>query len=98
MMLPEIKVFLFGDQATNYHNNLRNKLHEGNSPLVSTFLDQANAALCEEIARQPRLVRDSIPPFSTVLDLLDCFDEARASNPAVESAVCTICQIACLIG
>ncbi|KAL8657213.1 MAG: hypothetical protein Q9226_002153, partial [Calogaya cf. arnoldii] len=97
MMMPEMRVLLFGDQATDYHNNLRLKLREKNSPLLSSFLDQANAALCEEIARQPRLVRDSIPPFSTLLDLVDCFDEARTSNPAAESAICTICQIACLI-
>lgn len=97
MMRPEMKILLFGDQTTDYHNNLRIKLRETNNPVLSSFLDQANAALCEEVARQPRLVRDTIPPFSTLLDLVDWFDEAKTSNPAVESATCTTCQIACLI-
>ncbi|KAL8801213.1 MAG: hypothetical protein Q9182_004607 [Xanthomendoza sp. 2 TL-2023] len=92
-----MSILLFGDQATDYHNNLRVKLREKNNPLLSSFLDQANVALCEEVARQPRLVRDTIPSFSTLLDLVDWFDEVKTSNPAVESAICTICQIACLI-
>ncbi|KAL8700830.1 MAG: hypothetical protein Q9224_000778 [Gallowayella concinna] len=97
MMSPDMSIVLFGDQATDYHNNLRNKLREKNNPILSSFLDQANAALCEEVARQPRLVRDTIPSFSTLLDLVDWFDEVKTSNPAVESAICTTCQVACLI-
>ncbi|KAL8805460.1 MAG: hypothetical protein Q9200_005415, partial [Gallowayella weberi] len=96
-MSPDMNILLFGDQATDYHYNLRLKLREKNNPILSSFLDQANAALCEEVARQPRLVRDTIPPFSTLLDLVDWFDEVKTSNPAVESAICTTCQIACLI-
>ena len=97
MMPPDMNILLFGDQATDYHNNLRNKLRERNNPILTSFLDQANAALCEEVARQPRLIRDTIPSFSTLLELVDWFDSAKTSNPAVESATCTICQIACLI-
>ncbi|KAI4231872.1 MAG: hypothetical protein LQ349_005331 [Xanthoria aureola] len=96
-MPPDMNILLFGDQATDYHNNLRNKLRERNNPILTSFLDQANAALCEEVARQPRLIRDTIPSFSTLLELVDWFDSAKTSNPAVESATCTICQIACLI-
>ncbi|KAL9578434.1 MAG: hypothetical protein Q9212_005718, partial [Teloschistes hypoglaucus] len=96
-MSPNMNILLFGDQAADYHNNLRLKLREKNNPVLSSFLDQANAALCDEVARQPRLVRDTIPSFSTLLDLVDWFDEVKTSNPAVESAICTTCQIACLI-
>lgn len=92
-----MNILLFGDQANDYHSNLRLKLREKNNPVLSSFLAQANAALCEEVARQPRLVRDTIPSFSTLLDLVDWFDEVKTSNPAVESAICTTCQIACLI-
>lgn len=92
-----MNILLFGDQATDYHNNLRLKLREKRNPTLSAFFERANAALCEEVAQQPRLVRDTIPSFSTLLDLVDWFDEVKTSNPAVESAICTICQIACLI-
>ncbi|KAI4249496.1 MAG: hypothetical protein LQ352_005609, partial [Teloschistes flavicans] len=96
-MSPNMNILLFGDQATDYHNNLRLKLREKRNPTLSAFFERANAALCEEVAQQPRLVRDTIPSFSTLLDLVDWFDEVKTSNPAVESAICTICQIACLI-
>lgn len=97
MMSPEMKILLFGDQATDYHNNLRKKLHQKNSPVLSSFFDKTKAALREEVSLQSRLVRDTIPSFSNLLDLVDWSDEAKVANPAVESAICTTCQIACLI-
>ncbi|KAL8720159.1 MAG: hypothetical protein Q9225_002947 [Loekoesia sp. 1 TL-2023] len=96
-MSPGMKILLFSDQATDYHDNLRKKLHQKNSPILSSFLEKTNAALREEVALQPRLVRDTIPSFSNLLDLVDWFDETKVPNPAVESAICTTCQIACLI-
>ncbi|KAI4121902.1 MAG: hypothetical protein LQ338_006102 [Usnochroma carphineum] len=96
-MSPEMKILLFGDQATDYHNNLRKKLHQKNSPVLSSFFDKTKAALREEVSLQSRLVRDTIPSFSNLLDLVDWSDEAKVANPAVESAICTTCQIACLI-
>ncbi|KAL8995577.1 MAG: hypothetical protein Q9169_004719 [Polycauliona sp. 2 TL-2023] len=97
MSTNDMSIVLFGDQATEYHNNLRLKLREKSNPMLSSFLVQASAALQEEVARQPRLVRDTIPSFKTLLDLVDRIDEAKTSNPAIESALCTVCQIACLI-
>ncbi|KAL8729534.1 MAG: hypothetical protein Q9181_004967 [Wetmoreana brouardii] len=96
-MSSDMKILLFGDQAVDYHNNLRKKLHQKNSPILSSFFEKTNAALREEVALQSGLVQDTIPSFSNLLDLVDWLDEAKAINPAIESAVCTTCQIACLI-
>ncbi|KAL8840310.1 MAG: hypothetical protein Q9170_001394 [Blastenia crenularia] len=96
-MSSGIKILLFGDQATDYHDNLRKKLHRKGSPILSSLLEKTNAALREEVSLQSRLVRDTIPSFSNLLDLVDWFDESNVANPAVESAVCTTCQIACFI-
>ncbi|KAL9606585.1 MAG: hypothetical protein Q9179_000239 [Wetmoreana sp. 5 TL-2023] len=96
-MSSDMKILLFGDQSIDYHNNLREKLHQKNNSILSSFFEKTNAALREEVALQSGLVRDTIPSFSTLFDLVDWFDEAKVTNPAVESAVCTTCQIACLI-
>ena len=92
-----MNIILFGDQATNYHSNLRGKIHQKDTPALTSFLEKANAALREEIAQQSGLIRKTIPDFSTLLDLVEWLDESNVSNPAIESAICTTCQIACLI-
>ena len=96
-MSLNMNVFLFGDQANEYNNNLRGKLHQKHMPALTSFLEQANAALKDEVALQPGLIRKTIPNFSTLLDLVDWLDESKVSNPAIESAICTISQIACFI-
>ncbi|KAL9030755.1 MAG: hypothetical protein Q9196_001159 [Gyalolechia fulgens] len=96
-MSLEMNILLFGDQTTDYHDNLRKKLHQKDNPVLSSFLEKTSAALREEVALQPRVVRDTIPSFFSLLELVNWFDESNVANPAVESAVCTTCQIACLI-
>ena len=96
-MSTRMEIFIFGNQATDYHTNLRTKLRQKSNPLLTSFLERANAALREEIAQQPRLIRDTIPEFSTLIDLVEWFEESDVSNPAMESAICCICQISCFI-
>ena len=92
-----MNILLFGDQAGNYHLDLRDKLHQKNNPILTLFLERANVALREEITKLPGLVRHKIPHFLTLLDLLELLDDPKILNPAIESAICTISQIACLI-
>lgn len=92
-----MKILLFGDQGGDYHLNLRDKLHQKDNPILVSFLEKTTAALHEEVTQQPRLIRESVPQFSTLLDLLETLDVPALSNPAIESAICCICQIACLI-
>ena len=96
-MSLKMNIFLFGDQAANYNSNLVEKLRQKDSPVLTSFLEKVNVALREEISQQPGLVRKTIPNFSTLLELVEWFDESSVSNPAIESAICTTCQIACLI-
>ena len=96
-MSPKMKILLFGDQATEYYSNLRGKLHQKHMPTLTSFLEKANVALKDEVAHESALTRKAIPDFSTLLDLVDCLAGSDVSNPAIESAVCTISQIACLI-
>lgn len=96
-MLPKMDIFLFGDQTANYNSNLVEKLRQKDIPLLTSFLEKVNVALREEISQQPGLVRKTIPSFSTLLDLVQWFNESDVSSPAIESAICTTCQVACLI-
>ena len=96
-MLPKMDIFLFGDQTANYTSNLVEKLRQKDIPLLTSFLEKVNVALREEISQQPGLVRKTIPSFSTLLDLVQWFNESDVSSPAIESAICTTCQVACLI-
>ena len=96
-MSLKMNIFLFGDQAANYSSNLVGKLRQKDTPVLTSFLEKVNVALKEEISQQPGLVQKTIPNFSTLLDLVEWFGKSSVSNPAIESAICTICQIACLI-
>ena len=96
-MSLKMNIFLFGDQTADYNSNLVGKLRQKDIPVLTSFLEKANVALREEISQQPGLVRKTIPSFSTLLDLVQWFSESGVSSPAIESAICTTCQIACLI-
>ena len=96
-MSPKMNIFLFGDQTADYNSNLLGKLRQNDIPILTSFLEKANVTLREEISRQPGLVQKTIPSFSTLLDLVQWFSESGVSSPAIESAICTTCQIACLI-
>ena len=93
----KMNVLLFGDQGTDYHEKLRQKLQQKNNPLLTTFLERANVAMQEEVAWQPYLMQETMPQFSSLLELVDWFGDSSKSNPAIESALCCMCQIACFI-
>ena len=96
-MSPKMDILIFGDQATDFHNNLRAKLHQKGLPSLTSFLESATAALKDEVSHQPVLTRKALPDFSTLLDIVDWLDGSNISNPAIESAICTLSQVACLI-
>ena len=96
-MASQMNIFLFGDQASDYHDNLRSKIHQKSHPLLTSFLERTTIALRQEVAQQPHLIRNTIPSFTSLLELVDWFDDVEVSNPAMESALCCITQVACLL-
>lgn len=38
-----------------------------------------------------------MPSFNNLLDILDWHEKTEVSNPAIDSAICCITQIACLL-
>ena len=96
-MSPKMDILIFGDQSTDYHNNLRAKLHQKDLPTLAAFLESATVALKDEVSHQSVLTKKELPDFSTLLDIVDWLDGANISSPAIESAICTLSQVACLI-
>ena len=91
-------VVLFGDQITDLPAAFRRINHrKDKTALLGSFLDKAKAALREEVARQPRSIRDDIPTFTTVFDLTERFHQNGISNPAVTAALLCVAQLATFI-
>lgn len=61
--------------------------------LSRSFLEQAGSALREEIDRLPSLQRNTIPEFSTILELNKLYHAGTIKNPAVDSALLCIAQL-----
>lgn len=93
-----LHILLFGDQTGDYGKIFRQLLHIKENTVLTSFFEKAYSALRDEVSQQPRVVRDQIPGFSSIADLVTRYAESTAprSNP-LESALTCISQIACFI-
>ena len=92
-------ILLFGDQTGDYRTTLDRVLRITNNALLTAFFDRSYAALRQEVANQPRLVRNNITGFSSISDLVARYaDSALPKSNALESALTYISQIACFLG
>ncbi|KOS48209.1 hypothetical protein ACN38_g825 [Penicillium nordicum] len=89
-------VYLFGDQTTDFDSGLRRLLHAKNDSLLAAFFQKSYYALRKEITSLPPSERQQFPRFTSIVDLLARFKES-GPNPALESALTTIYQLACFI-
>lgn len=91
-------VVLFGDQITDLPAAFRRINHrKDKNALLGSFLDKVKAALREEVGRQPRAIRDDVPTFTSVFDLVERFHANGVSNPAVTAALLCVAQLATFI-
>ena len=95
--MTEMNILLFGDQTSDFHPLLRKLLHKKGNPVLGSFLERANVALRDEITRQSSLTQEKMPQFTSISDLIERYQDSKTSNPAIESAIVCICQIACFI-
>ena len=91
-------VVLFGDQIPDLPGAFRRiNQRKDKNPLLGSFLDKVKAALREEVGRQPRSVREDVPAFTTVFDLIERYHRLRVPNPALTSALLCVAQLATFI-
>lgn len=92
-------VVLFDDQIADLRGNLR-RLHQSRTGtvLVQSFLENASAALRDEVGKQSKSVRNKIPSFTNIFDLVERYVGSKMSNPAIEGALLCVCHLADFIG
>lgn len=96
-MAPRMDVLLFGDQTSDCRFALRWALQQKKNVILTSFFERVGAALRHEVSRQPRLVRNRIPEFTSIKDLLERYDELQSANPILDSTLMCICQLASFI-
>ena len=69
-MADQMKLFLFGDQTFDIQLHLQNLMRYRSNPVVEDFLVKAYNSIRQEIYQLPREVRDDLPRFTCLDDLL----------------------------
>jgi naphtho-gamma-pyrone polyketide synthase len=95
-MAQDMRVFVFGDQSGDVIPELRELVSVKDNPLLLSFFQRAYITLRDEVAHHPQAVR-GLPGFVSVENLLWRYSESGIRNPAIESALVCIHQIASLL-
>lgn len=86
------QIFLFGDLATHFEDELRQLLYvEGNESLRS-FFEQVSFALREECGKLPSYQQELFPRFTTLSDLISKLGETEGT-PALRFCLLSVCEI-----
>lgn len=90
---------LFGDQIADLNGSLR-RVHQrkNGTVLVQSFLESSASTLREEVGALPRVLRDRIPSFTSIFDLVERHVRSEEPNPALENALLCVCHLANFIG
>lgn len=89
---------LLEDRSRCHILALKHLVHYMGNPLLTSFFEQTNLLLREEISRQFQSVQGQIPDFSALVKLVEkSHDDAASTVPAVEFSLSCIYQIGTLI-
>jgi naphtho-gamma-pyrone polyketide synthase len=90
------RVYVFGDQTSEFDSGLRRLIQIKNNSFVTSFFERCFYALRHEIAQLPPSDRKTLPRFTSIVDLLARY-RVSWPNPALESALTTIYQLGSFI-
>ena len=94
-----MELYIFGDQTADCRQFLRKVLLRKGNVLLTSFLESAATALREEISQLSDVqYRSRFPSFSNVQELVERYYEEGKPNPAIESAIVCLSQLAHFIG
>ncbi|MCJ1436265.1 fusarubin cluster-polyketide synthase [Xylographa pallens] len=95
-MVDQLKLYLFGDQTYDVQPHLKNLLRYRNNPVLEDFLVKAYNAIRTEIYKLPPQVREDLPRFSCLDDLLLWNHGGKRCIP-LDMAVTCIYELGCFI-
>lgn len=92
-----MEVYIFGDQTADCRSFLSKVFHHRGSLLLDCFLEQTAQAVQQEVAiREYGFSR--VPDFGTIQELSDRYYQQDVADPAIESTLVCISQLAHFIG
>lgn len=90
--MTSCQVFLFGDLAAHFEDELRQLLYvEGNESLRS-FFERVSFALREECGKLSSSHQELFPRFTTLVDLISKLGETEGT-PVLRFCLLVVCEI-----
>lgn len=96
-MSGAFEILLFGDETSDIREPLQKLCERQKGVAFLHFIEKANEVLREEVRRQPRHVKEQIPPFVDLLDLIKRYQDSASRNPILETTFACIGQLASVI-
>jgi hypothetical protein len=92
MSPPTRAIIVFGDLVYHFHQDLRELLHIKNNVNLADFFARTALAFRREFASLPHRDQHFLPKFTTLAELLENAERAKAA-PAVRFALLCLYQI-----
>ena len=96
-MVPQVKIYLLGDQTYDVYSKLRELLHSTRDPVLNHFFESVDHTIRDEIGRLPHTTREELPQFSGVADLLSWHHCNNGPTVAFDMALTCILQLGIFI-
>lgn len=93
-----LKLVIFGDQTCDLRPHWKELFHLRNNPAVESFLVKAYDAVRNEVYKLPVDVRNDIPRFNCLNDLILSNRASGRRCLAIDTAVSCIYELATFIG
>ena len=95
-MAVPLDILFFGDQTGDHFTSFQHALHVKDDVLLTAFFEKCYLTLRHEVAQQSLSVREQIPCFSSIGDLVSRYAEPNVCESNVlESTLTCISQLAC---
>lgn len=95
-MADHLTLYLFGDQTYDLQPHLKNLLRSRGNPVLEDFLTKAYDAVRAELYKLPQEVRDDLPRF-TCLDDLVLWNQSGKRCIPLDMAVTCLYQLGVFI-
>ena len=96
-MAAEFQVLLFGDETGDFRGPLQKLCERQHGILFSRFIDGLNVVLHDEACRQRRHVKNQVPRFSDIFDLVKQYQDSASHNQILKTPLSCIFQLGSVI-